>query len=190
MARPTCTECGKPLNVCLCRFVLQLEHTVPITIIQHPAETKHPKNSVALLSRSLAHCRVVVSERPDDLLGEIGALYPERSLALLYPETPDQPDPPPAPRQTEDIHLLVLDGTWRKTRRILYENPTTAALPRLQLRTPQSGRYHIRKASDPHQLSTLEACALAIAQLEPQFDAARLLKAFDDWQAHLLEQRG
>ena len=75
---------------------------------------------------------------------------------------------------------MVLDATWRKSRKMLHLSPGLQRLPRLTLDDVPASRYAIRKAHKPGQLSTLEATCAALAQLEG--DAARwqpLLHAFD-----------
>jgi DTW domain-containing protein YfiP len=87
----------------------------------------------------------------------------------------------------------VLDGTWRKSRKMLYLNPALQSLPRLPLRDTAPSHYLIRKAHLPDQLSTLEATAYALAQLEN--DAHKynpLIDAFDGFvaqQASYMPQR-
>jgi DTW domain-containing protein YfiP len=112
-----------------------------------------------------------------------------RQPLLLYPDTPADatlgiaPAPALAPELLRDpglLRLVVLDATWRKSRKMLYLNPALQRLPRLALRDVPPSAYRIRKAHAPHQLSTLEAAAHALAQLES--DALRyqpLLAAFD-----------
>lgn len=63
---------------------------------------------------------------------------------------------------------------------MLHRSPALQGLPRLVLDEVPTGRYAIRKAHAPGQLSTLEATCAALAQLEK--DAGRwqpLLAAFD-----------
>jgi DTW domain-containing protein YfiP len=123
--------------------------------------------------------------------GELAALLHGggRAPVLLYPETPGDASlgiaPPPivAPEALGEpgrVRLVVLDATWRKSRKMLYQNPALQALPRLALRDMPASNYRIRKAHAPGQLSTLEATAYALMQLHGE--AARfqpLLAAFD-----------
>jgi DTW domain-containing protein YfiP len=64
-----------------------------------------------------------------------------------------------------NIRLIIIDGTWRKSRKILIKNPYLQTLPRLMLNDLPAGQYSIRKARKLHQLSTLEASSAALAQL-------------------------
>ena len=98
---------------------------------------------------------------------------------LLYPDLPAQvlqaSEPLPeeqavcatqAGRLAPVQRLVVLDGTWRKSRKMLYLNPLLAQLPRLSLDHVTGSAYRIRKAQASGQLSSFEAAALALAQLQ------------------------
>jgi len=92
----------------------------------------------------------------------------------------------------------VLDGTWRKSRKMLYLSPPLQQLPRLSLQGLPPSRYSIRKAHRPGQLSTLEATCAALAQLEGHAEKFQpLLTAFDgfvaqqmDWSAPAFSRPG
>ena len=163
--------------------------------LQHPTEASHAKGSARLLHLSLPHSRLVIGEtfdedalnrllhQPfDDLPSDTG-IRP----VLLYPETAGS-----APAMSSDemastasrLRLVVLDGTWRKSGRMLHGNPALRRLPRLALRNPPPSHYAIRKARRPDQLSTYEATCLALAELEGNAEKfAPLLDAFDGFVA-------
>jgi DTW domain-containing protein YfiP len=83
------------------------------------------------------------------------------------------------------LQLLVIDATWRKSRKMLALNPLLAALPRLALPPQALNRYAaLRKAQRPGQLSTLEATALALGLLETMPERySPLLAAFESFVA-------
>ena len=60
---------------------------------------------------------------------------------------------------------------------MLHLNPQLQALPRCALVGVTPSRYVIRKAHAPHQLSTLEATCVALAQLEGQSEKYTTLLA-------------
>jgi DTW domain-containing protein YfiP len=201
--RPTCPLCLRPQRTCICQWIAPVEHTVEVLILQHPLETGNAKGSARLLHLSLPHSRLVIGEvfaEPalhallhapfDDSDGSDGRdARAARQPVLLYPETPDQGAMGMAARCATDesllceparLRLVVLDGTWRKSRKMLYLNPLLQTLPRLALRNAPASQYRIRKAHAPDQLSTLEAACHALTQLEQgrrNFDS--VLKAFD-----------
>ena len=164
-------------------------------ILQHPLEEHHAKNSARLLHLSLPNSRMVVGEAFD--AAALQALMPEpKYTVLLYPPTAYADHATPAPLDTAQltnpaqVRLVVLDATWRKSRKMLHLSPTLQRLPRLALVDLPAPRYAIRKAHQPGQLSTLEATCAALAQLER--DAARwqpLLHAFDGFVAQQLARR-
>jgi DTW domain-containing protein len=160
-----------------------------VLILQHPLEKRHAKNSARLLHLSLPGSRMVVGEAFD--AAALQALMSEpKTTVLLYPPTEFEGHATPALldtaqlRNLPNVRLVVLDATWRKSRKMLHLSPALQRLPRLALADVPAGRYAIRKAHKPGQLSTLEAACAALAQLEG--DAGRwqpLLAAFDRFVA-------
>ena len=86
--------------------------------------------------------------------------------------------------------MLVLDGTWRKSRKMLHLNPILQSLPRLSLQGLPPSNYRIRKAHRSSQLSTLEATCSALMQLEGDVDKFQaLLTAFDGFVTQQMSYR-
>lgn len=191
-ARAQCPACLRPRQTCICRWVAAVANRVEVLILQHPMEVANAKGSARLLHLSLSNSGLECGEAFDpERLG--GLLSPDRRNVLLYPETAEDKSlgvatPPPLDQnwlaQPERLRLVVLDGTWRKSRKMLYLNPPLQALPRLPLRDTPPSHYLIRKAHLPDQLSTLEATAYALAQLEndPR-KFTPLIDAFDGFVA-------
>lgn len=198
--RPLCPDCLRPARACLCACVRQVHSQVQLLVLQHPQEMGHAKNTARLLHRCLPGSRLEVGEafaardlqmwlhapwqgQPADAVVRAVLLYP---LASTDPQLPVvQPPELPAHwlEQPALLRLVVLDGTWRKSRKMLYLNPVLQQLPRLALHAVPPGRYAIRKAHAPDQLSSFEAAALALAQLQG-WDAAHpawqhLMQSFD-----------
>jgi DTW domain-containing protein YfiP len=180
-----CATCQRPLITCLCRWVTPVVHATDVLILQHPLEAHHAKNTARLLHLSLTRSRLQVGEVFDP-----SVLDSTRLPVLLYP--PDRTGNPvagagvgvgemtagawPLPHH---VQLVVLDATWRKSRKMLHLNPWLGALPRLSLDDSHPSRYAIRKAHQPGQLSTLEAVCAALARLEGETAGlAPLLVAF------------
>lgn len=186
--RAVCERCLRAQSACICQWITPLVSGVELLILQHPLEVGNAKNSARLLQLSVSPSVMVVGETFDAaalaaMLGE-GA----RTPVLLYPDTPGDrslgiaPPPPldPSLLASSRLRLVIVDATWRKSRKMLYLNPALQALPRYTLRAMPPSHYRIRKAHAPDQLSTLEAAAYALMQLDPE--PARwqgLLDAFD-----------
>ena len=144
---------------------------IEVLILQHPLEVAETKGTARLLHLSLPNSHLLISEVFDENI----LLNTKKNTLLLYPTTPEDHSlgitAPPELDTTwlnnlNNIRLIIIDGTWRKSRKILCKNPYLQTLPRLILDDLPAGQYTIRKARKPHQLSTLEAASAALAQLE------------------------
>ncbi len=187
--RRGCAHCLRPNSACICQWVSPVAHATEVLILQHPLEVRHAKNSGRLLHLSLPGSRILVGERLDAREWDSALVEPKYTV-LLYPVTPQAGQAPahsPDPIQMKDptrVRLVVLDATWRKSRKMLHLNPALQQLPRLALDAVPSSRYLIRKAHKPGQLSTLEATCAALAQLGGDAETLeRLLAAFDGFVA-------
>jgi DTW domain-containing protein YfiP len=176
-----CAHCLRAQSTCICALVVPTPHATDVLILQHPLEVHHTKNTARLLHLSLPGSRLVVGEAFDAV--QLHALVPPgHNAVLLYPPTPgDETNAGerPAIASKSPITLIVLDATWRKSRKMLHRSPALRNLPHLGLQDLPPSGYTIRKAHAVGQLSTLEATCSALAQLEG--DAARfapLLAAF------------
>ena len=196
--RACCPVCLRAAASCICRWISPVSHAVEVLILQHPLEVHNAKGSARLLHLSLPNSRLLTGEQfaPDTL----AELLAGKHNVLLYPDTPGDRSlgiaPPPALdpallldplRFPTPLRLVVLDATWRKSRKMLYLNPLLQQLPRLPLRDTPASHYLIRKAHAPDQLSTLEATCYALMQLEQE--ASRfvpLITAFDGFVAQQL----
>jgi DTW domain-containing protein YfiP len=182
--RATCAACLRAQSACICHWVRPLASRADLLILQHPLEVRNAKNSARLLHLCVAGSRLEVGEAFDAAALHALLHADGRVPLLLYPETPGEA---PAPvldaavlAQPGRLRLVVLDATWRKSRKMLHLNSELQRLPRLALHDVPASGYRIRKAHAPHQLSTLEATAAALAQLEGDAGQYRpLLQAFD-----------
>ncbi|MDP3669035.1 MAG: tRNA-uridine aminocarboxypropyltransferase [Telluria sp.] len=206
--RLTCATCLRPHSTCICRWITPTAHAVEVLILQHPLEAANAKGSARLLHLSLPHSRLVTGEgfAEQELQALLTApLKPDsaaqrpKQVILLYPDTPDDAAlgmsapsvlAPDLLRGPPKLRLIVLDGTWRKSRKMLYRNPLLQRLPRLPLRDMPASHYLIRNTHRPDQLSTLEATCAALMQLEGGVEQFQpLLDAFDGFVAQQLGYR-
>ena len=195
--RPTCPRCQRPQSTCICQWITRTPTRTEVLLLQHPMEVREAKGSAQLLHLSLPNSRLYVGETFErDLLRE--SLFepfppelPDCMIrpVLLYPMEANSTAPAWEPDKVSTSGLLrnrlvVLDGTWRKSLRMLHANPVLQKLPRLALHDVPPSAYRIRKAHRPDQLSTFEATCHALLQMgeRPQ-DIAALLNAFDGFVA-------
>jgi DTW domain-containing protein len=176
--RPSCAKCLRPQRTCICHLISSVETDIEVLILQHPLEVNETKGTASLLHLSLPNSSILVGEVFDEKL-LTSELFHSKNSILLYPTTPEDhslgiaapPELEPALlSHLKNIRLIIIDGTWRKSRKILCKNPYLQQLPRLVLQDLPVSGYSIRKARKPHQLSTLEATCAALAQLENQIN--------------------
>lgn len=198
-------HCLRPQSACICRWIAPTAHVVEVVVLQHPLEERSAKGSARLLHLSLSRSRMVTGEvfaEPelqallhDPFEPNAQTTRDEKHTILLYPNDTEDPSTaasvtPEMLRDPSRLRLIVIDGTWRKSRKMIHLNPLLQRLPRLSLHDVPVSRYLIRKAHRADQLSTLEATCFALTQLEG--NAARflpLLNAFDGFVAQQLAQR-
>lgn len=189
--RVHCARCLRPQRTCICRWIVPTDNDTEVLFLQHPLEVGHAKGSAQLLHQSLHRSRLAVGEQFDEavLHALLYAPVPDAPAgsvvvpALLYPAEQDA-DAVPPDFSSRPNRLVVLDGTWRKSRKMLHLNPLLRQLPRISLNDLPPSRYRIRKAHRADQLSSYEATCHALAQLEQNSGRyAPLLQAFDGFVA-------
>ncbi|WP_040262099.1 tRNA-uridine aminocarboxypropyltransferase [Pseudomonas massiliensis] len=172
MSRPRCSRCLRPEGHCLCALIPRLPSRTRVLILQHPSEADHALNTARLAHLGLPNSQLAVTEQVAPALWEA---YPGQAC-VLFPGEGSQLLPAGA---EQPMQLIVLDGTWRKARKLLHLNPALAALPRVSLAPVGPSRYRLRKAPGPDALSTVEAIVQALETLEPESSYQELLKPFD-----------
>ena len=169
-------------SACICRFAAPIASSIELLILQHPMEVRAAKGTARLLHLSLPNSAIAVGESFDPYALRAMLHAGDRTPVLLYPPSGDAAERfSPQQLHPSKIRLVVLDGTWRKSRKMLFQNPILQSLPRLALEDVPASGYRIRKAHAAHQLSTLEAAACAMVAIDPACDVQPLLDGFDSF---------
>jgi len=166
-----------------------------VVILQHPSEVKQTKGTVALLSKSLTNCQVIIGEDFSDheQLEKIMAnyqallLYPseqsnEITVAKYYQQHAKQENT--TKKKKKPLCLIILDGTWKKAYRMFIMSKnlhqlTPVCLPRIMA---ENGQYLIRKVARKNALSSLEATCYALAILEDEYKGDSNRQCFGIYQ--------
>jgi DTW domain-containing protein YfiP len=157
-----------------------------VVILQHPRESAVPIGTARLAELALPnaerHVGVDFSGVPrvrEVLENEVAPsilLYPGAGARDLAREPPRGP-----------VTLIVVDGTWWQSRKLLKANPELMQLPRYAFDPPEPSRYRIRREPERHCVSTIEAIARALAYLEHETEGLdALLEPFDAMVEHQL----
>lgn len=180
MPRQICPICQRPLKVCYCSALVHIANRIKVLIIQHPLEQKHPFNTGRMAHLCLANSELVVAESLSE--AELAQLLKPAS-ALLYPSLewlPIVERVEAGPAQTRELEqLVVIDATWRKSKKMLHLHPALQQLPRVSFEGELNSNYQIRHSSLANSLSTLESIVVAMQQLEPAKAFQTMLKPFE-----------
>jgi DTW domain-containing protein YfiP len=160
--RETCLRCLRPSAFCVCAELRPVASATRVVLLQHPREARLAICSAWLTRLALENAELHRAVRLEDH-PRVRELVRAPGTALLYPgpgAVPAGDAPPPAT-------LVVIDGTWPQSERMLRDAPSLAALPRVTLAPgAASGYAGLRREPGPDRLSTLEAVALALGALE------------------------
>jgi len=174
--RPTCLACRRPASVCYCRHVHPVPTTTRIVLLQHPRERDVAIGTARMASLCLPNSELHVGVRWRGSTALARALSdPARPPALLYPGAGAidvMRHPPSGP-----VTLVVVDGTWWQTKKVVRENPELASLPRYAFVPPSPSEYRIRREPTPAYVSTIEALVHVLGALEGAPDRFHALLA-------------
>lgn len=177
-SRAFCPQCEFLKSRCLCSTLKNIPNTLHLIVLQHPSESKHPLNTVRIMKKSFNEMTVLTGE---DFTGNIRLntllTNPLNVCALLYPT--DGASPLDATTPPCDLtHLIVIDGTWRKAKKIFMLSKNLQALSAFKLSLTTSSDYRIRKSPSENALSTLEASIAALSFLEPELETNSAMESF------------
>lgn len=189
-SRAFCNECDFLKSRCLCDTLKSIPNKTHLIILQHPSESKHPLNTVRIMKKSFNEISVMTGEdfsadiRLNTLLCD-----DKNKVALLYPKD----DSPVLDNPKESIsptHLILIDGTWRKAKKIFLLSKNLHALPSFKLAPKDASDYKIRKAPNANSLSTIEAAISALNFFEPKLDTTAPMNSFKKMIEMQIEKMG
>lgn len=166
-------------------------------MVIHWREYVRLTNTGLLAAHVVPHTELYLRGAPGTSFVEEHAPQPDaaphagRRLLLYAP--PDAPNASPShaaaplgeahrPREGELLTLLVPDGSWTQSRRMVRREPIFAGAEMVTLPPGAPSRYRLRRAPAAGMLSTFEAVARALALLEddPSIEA-RMDAIFERW---------
>ncbi len=199
MKRDLCERCARPTTVCYCRALIPVAAPVRLLLLQPAKERKRPLNTGRILALGISNCDRFEGEdfSEHEALRYLLKRYRGRTW-LLYPG-----EDAIAPKQMLSIEsagerllptetlLVVLDATWKKSRKMLYLCRALASLPRVALPHDMTSNYRLRKVPGDGYLSTVEATTAVLAELgHPTVACEQMLTAFDTMIATQIKAMG
>lgn len=150
----------------------------------HRQELSKPTNTGRLLLKTLSNVKTVTRAvaSPEPI-----PLAPSSRALVLHPDarrTIAKSDASP------DTVLIVPDGTWSQSRRMMARDPALIQAERVRLPEGPDSIYLLRKAPHEGHLCTLEAVARALAVLEGPEVEARLMALLRAMVTSAMKTRG
>ena len=156
-----CSRCWLRLAFCICNDVPRVEPRTEVIVVRHAREQWKSTGTARIALQALGRATLV--EYAEDATDADAALRGlTRGAALLFPDTGHQA----APLVDAPARLIVLDGTWRQTRRMLRRLPSLENVPRMVLPAKAHAPLRLRESQAPEGRSTLEAIADALQLIE------------------------
>lgn len=170
---------------CVCDAIKLMQVPHRVIILQHPSEVGHAKGTVRLIKLVIPTVEIYVGESAIDFTEcrQVIESLPQ-SGCLVFPEVHDERRT--LERKVSSISalssgqkktLILIDGTWRKAKKILALNEWLQKLPKLTLKPPQPSQYYIRSTTVNNGLSSIEALAFALEKIDT-IDTSPLRKIF------------
>ncbi|RDL43845.1 DTW domain-containing protein [Marinomonas piezotolerans] len=168
--RTICGHCNFPQATCICDLIPHVSGAVNIWVLQDSLEIKHAKNTARLLALGYSRTHLIDVSDTQQLNTFFQTVTPENGI-LLYPDDRavllERSDQSSLARVR---HLILLDGTWRKAKKMFFTLPKLHCYPIVKFGTPPASLYSIRKSPDALSLSTLEAAVYALELLSSSND--------------------
>lgn len=176
--RERCRRCAMHLKLCLCGEIVPLDLATRVLVLSHARDLCKPTNTARLVGLMLRQAQVLERGRPGAPLLSEGLVDPARTNLLLFPA----PDSVPLRREDylgQPLTLIVPDGTWRQARKVRARVPGLSELPCVHLLPGPPSRYRLRTQIEERRISTFEAVARALGELEGPEVQAELERVFD-----------
>src|SRR5437588_5082802 len=189
-----CSQCGKPLPLCICDSVTPIESRVSLLILQHPQEQDRALGTARLTALHFKNAVVKIGLSWPSLSKALGRQVADPSRwAVLYlgsakvADLETSSDIVAINRKGEiednqrailkDIEgIVLLDGTWSQAKALWWRNAWMLKCQRLILGPSRPSRYgELRREPRRDGLSTIEAAAKLLAGLEKRPDIAEVL---------------
>ncbi len=159
-----CARCWIRHEFCLCAALPTVQTKTHLVLVRHERESWKSTGTARVASLALPNLSLV--DYGEDFRPAQDALS-GASIEGAWLLFPTDPEGPRYPQPTGPVRkLIILDGTWRQTRRMLRRLPSLETLPRLSLPPKEEPPLRLRESPSAEGRSTLEAVADALRVLE------------------------
>lgn len=155
-----CRRCWLRDAFCICAEIPLVSTLTQVLVVRHERESFKSTGTARVAHMALPNSEMVDSGEDSSVTnGQLQGRL--EGASILFPS--ENPGPWPSGPIAK---LVVLDGTWRQTRRMFAKMPALHGLPRLTLPLKDAPVLRLRESTFRDGRSTLEAIADALGLLE------------------------
>lgn len=152
---------------CFCEHIPRIDLATRVIVIAFKRELLAPSNTGRLATLALSNSCLLArgdQDRPYDLDDH---LLPGRPSIVLFPaEGAAEMSTASLSLFEKPLNLIVPDGNWRQTSKMIRRDPGMADLPRMTLPVGAPSAYRIRTERKTEGLATIEAIARALGIID------------------------
>jgi DTW domain-containing protein YfiP len=167
-----CLDCRLFRPFCVCEIIAETRLTLAdvttrVVVLMHVREVSLPTNTARLATAAIPGSELRLRGVIGQEMSTQGLIESERQSLLLYPsEDAIELNAEAVKQWDKPLTLLVPDGSWRQARKAAGRIAGLSDLPRVKLPPGPPSRYRLRKEPNERSVSTFEAIARALGQLE------------------------
>lgn len=186
-----CPRCRINVKYCFCSAIKPLTIDSTVSLIVHVRELKLTSNTAQFVKEMLpGNCHFDVRGHVEGALDLAPVLArPGRPLFLYPNENAIELNPGFVKTNPGPYHLIVPDGNWHQARKVHQREPLLKDVVTVKLPPGILGEYQLRKAPQPHYVSTYEAVAHALGILESETVRDELMHFFRIFVKSVLHSR-
>src|SRR5258706_3468039 len=176
VAEHRCPRCEIRRPLCFCALIPQITVQTRVIILMHAAEEVLTTNTAKLASKALTNSDLRIRGKEAECLSAEGLVQAGRDSLVLYPSAHAlELNTDFVPTLTRPVNLIVPDGSWSQTRKIVRREAALIGIPLVRLPKGPPSTYRLRLQSQEEGLCTLEAIARSLGILE-NYDAQQQLE--------------
>lgn len=177
-----CKRCLITGAYCICADVPTVPTRTEIVVVRHEREGWKSTGTARIAGLAMPNLRIIeFSEDAEPARSELPALV--GGAHLLFPTDEVAP-------WGEVKRLILIDGTWRQTRKMYGKLEALHGVPKLALPPQTSKVLRLRESAFEEGRSTLEAIAEAVALLEGADVASPLFALHNLYVERVFRARG
>jgi len=177
VSKHRCPHCEIRKPLCFCALIPQITLRTRVVILMHAAEESLTTNTAKLSAKALVNSDLWIRGKKGNYFSTDGIVQAGRDSLLLYPSSHAlELNADFATTLKRPVNLIVPDGSWSQTRKIMRREAALVGIPQVKLPKGPPSEYRLRLQPIEEGLCTLEAIARSLGILESS-DAQRRLES-------------